>query len=231
MHSYHQSYAKHGDTIAAGKAMNKKIMVAVEQAFIERFGPWAGWAHNTLFISELASQRDRLPVHLQPGVKAKAPPAPKAPQLDPAGIDDQAAHKLGSRAAADSTVADDAAVKKRKLSGRSPKAETSKIRAKSALAEGSINEENGTAATDLIPQGSDLGQLEEKVPQRASRAKRKSKASRSTAAQPDKRNQNETSSSIDVAAAAAVDQAMEDGATQSLAKRKRRLRTSGMAGA
>ncbi len=52
--------------------MNKKIMVAVEDAFIERFGPWAGWAHNTLFISELATQRERLPEHLRPGGKSKA---------------------------------------------------------------------------------------------------------------------------------------------------------------
>ncbi|DBA76918.1 TPA: 8-oxoguanine glycosylase ogg1 [Trebouxia sp. C0004] len=55
-----------------GKTMNKKIMVAVEDAFIERFGPWAGWAHNTLFISELATQRERLPEHLRPGGKSKA---------------------------------------------------------------------------------------------------------------------------------------------------------------
>lgn len=26
-------------------------------AFVERFGPYAGWAHNTLFIAELASQQ------------------------------------------------------------------------------------------------------------------------------------------------------------------------------
>jgi hypothetical protein len=26
-----------------------------------RFGPYAGWAHNTLFISELASLKDRIP--------------------------------------------------------------------------------------------------------------------------------------------------------------------------
>ena len=58
--------------VNAGKTMNKKIMVAVEDAFIERFGPWAGWAHNTLFISELATQRDRLPEHLRPAGKARA---------------------------------------------------------------------------------------------------------------------------------------------------------------
>lgn len=28
---------------------------------VRRFGPYCGWAHNTLFISELASMKDRLP--------------------------------------------------------------------------------------------------------------------------------------------------------------------------
>lgn len=32
-----------------------------QAAFVERFGPYAGWAHNTLFISELASTRDKVP--------------------------------------------------------------------------------------------------------------------------------------------------------------------------
>lgn len=40
-------------------------MQLVEDAFIERFGDYAGWAHNTLFISELASHQERLPAHLQ----------------------------------------------------------------------------------------------------------------------------------------------------------------------
>ena len=39
----------------------------VEQAFQDVFGPYAGWAHNVLFISELASQKHRLP-----GAKAEA---------------------------------------------------------------------------------------------------------------------------------------------------------------
>lgn len=39
-------------------------MAAVEQAFAQAFGPYCGWAHNTLFISELASQKHRLPVRL-----------------------------------------------------------------------------------------------------------------------------------------------------------------------
>ncbi len=43
-------------------------MTAVEEAFQNRFGGHAGWAHNTLFISELATQRHLLPEHLQPPV-------------------------------------------------------------------------------------------------------------------------------------------------------------------
>jgi hypothetical protein len=30
------------------------------QAFVDRFGPYAGWAHNALFISELASHKHLL---------------------------------------------------------------------------------------------------------------------------------------------------------------------------
>lgn len=47
-------------------------MVAVESALQERFGSHAGWAHNTLFISELASQRHVLPAHLHPGARGRA---------------------------------------------------------------------------------------------------------------------------------------------------------------
>lgn len=38
-------------------AVLPQVMEAVETAFVERFGPYAGWAHNTLFIAELASQQ------------------------------------------------------------------------------------------------------------------------------------------------------------------------------
>ncbi len=68
--------------------MNKKIMVAVEDAFIERFGPWAGWAHNTLFISELATQRERLPEHLRPGGKSKASKSRTAAKGNTAEVSD-----------------------------------------------------------------------------------------------------------------------------------------------
>lgn len=69
--------------------MNKKIMVAVEDAFIERFGPWAGWAHNTLFISELATQRERLPEHLRPGGKSKATKSRKDARGNTEEVSDQ----------------------------------------------------------------------------------------------------------------------------------------------
>ncbi|KAL4458510.1 hypothetical protein ABPG75_013375 [Micractinium tetrahymenae] len=43
------------------KSLTKKIHGEVQAAFVDRFGPYAGWAHNTLFISELASTRDKVP--------------------------------------------------------------------------------------------------------------------------------------------------------------------------
>ena len=81
--------APHSSYLDAGKTMNKKIMVAVEDAFIERFGPWAGWAHNTLFISELATQRERLPEHLRPGGKFKASKSITAAKGDTEEVSDQ----------------------------------------------------------------------------------------------------------------------------------------------
>lgn len=53
-------------------------MVAVEAALQERFGSHAGWAHNTLFISELASHRHLLPPQLQPGGRANSSVSAKA---------------------------------------------------------------------------------------------------------------------------------------------------------
>ncbi|KAK9805430.1 hypothetical protein WJX73_005270 [Symbiochloris irregularis] len=61
-----------------GKTLNPKIMVAVEQAFEQAFGSHCGWAHNTLFISELASQRHRLPPALGGTLSAAATGAGEA---------------------------------------------------------------------------------------------------------------------------------------------------------
>ena len=64
--------------LRAGKTLTKPLMSAVEAALQERFGSHAGWAHNTLFISELASHRHLLPAHLHPGGRAKSGTAMKA---------------------------------------------------------------------------------------------------------------------------------------------------------
>jgi N-glycosylase/DNA lyase len=50
-------YARH----LAGKALTPKLHGAVQEAFVNRFGPYAGWAHNTLFVAEVASRRGALP--------------------------------------------------------------------------------------------------------------------------------------------------------------------------
>lgn len=200
-------------------------MVAVEQAFIERFGPWAGWAHNTLFISELASQRDRLPAHLQPGAKTKPKPAPKAPQLEPpAGIDEQTALEVRGLAAPDSIVAENMSSKKRRLVRRSPKTATDKARDQARAAEDSVEDADGAAAKDLTSHGTGLGPSKGKVSQRGRGTKSKLRATRSNTAPSGKIEQHKTSGCVDAtaAAAAAVDQAVEDGAkaTQVLIKRR-----------
>ena len=72
----------------AGKTLTKQLMVAVESALQDKFGSHAGWAHNTLFISELASQRHVLPAHLHPGARGRAPKKTSAP--DEGSVDDMA---------------------------------------------------------------------------------------------------------------------------------------------
>ncbi|KAL3141464.1 hypothetical protein ABBQ32_005027 [Trebouxia sp. C0010 RCD-2024] len=199
-----------------GKTMNKKIMVAVEQAFIDRFGPWAGWAHNTLFISELASQRDRLPLHLQPGVKTKQARGPKAAKVDAAGVDDHGSLELSRLAASSSTTVGSSAPKKQKP-------EAGKDQAQLAEAQGRVDSSDATKSGDPIPHDIGLDHPDKKLPKLASRSTSKPKPSRRSAAHPGDTKQTRTFSSIVVAAAAAVDQAVVDGAdaTQRLVKRKR----------
>ncbi|GMH36261.1 hypothetical protein BSKO_04129 [Bryopsis sp. KO-2023] len=54
-----------------GKSLTKKVMEQVEDAFIDRFGDYAGWAHNTLFIAELANYITLLPENLRTPSPAK----------------------------------------------------------------------------------------------------------------------------------------------------------------
>lgn len=53
-----------------GRTLTPKLMVEVERVLQGVFGEYAGWAHNTLFVAELASSRDALPEHLQPTTPA-----------------------------------------------------------------------------------------------------------------------------------------------------------------
>jgi N-glycosylase/DNA lyase len=43
-----------------GKTNNPKLHPIVQEAFLKKFGPYAGWAHNTLFIGELGSMKERV---------------------------------------------------------------------------------------------------------------------------------------------------------------------------
>ena len=53
------------------KSLTPKLMDLAERALIDRFGPHAGWAHNVLFLSELAQLKKRLPDELQTPTKRK----------------------------------------------------------------------------------------------------------------------------------------------------------------
>jgi hypothetical protein len=70
-------YAPH----LAKKALTPKLHAEVQQAFVDRFGPYAGWAHNCLFISELASYK-----HLLPTAKAAGAAAAAAAAAGSAGV-------------------------------------------------------------------------------------------------------------------------------------------------
>ena len=92
--------------IVTGKTLTPKLMVAVEAAFIERFGEHAGWAHNTLFISDLASQQHRLPAQLRshPSKSAKAVPSSDAKASQ--GSDANAAQSSDAKASEEGSTSD-----------------------------------------------------------------------------------------------------------------------------
>lgn len=58
------------------KTLTKQVMAAVTDALQQRFGPYAGWAHNTLFISELAMYRHLLSPGGGAGTSSAAASAP-----------------------------------------------------------------------------------------------------------------------------------------------------------
>ena len=54
-----------------GKSLTPKLMEKVEDAIVSVFGEYAGWAHNTLFVAELAHVRASLPEELRTPPRAK----------------------------------------------------------------------------------------------------------------------------------------------------------------
>ncbi|MCJ1242687.1 hypothetical protein MMC14_010696 [Varicellaria rhodocarpa] len=183
--------------------MNKKIMVAVEKAFIDRFGPWAGWAHNTLFISELASQRERLPEHLQPAGKVKTTKGQNAAALkaaEAAAAQEQAAlEQRGLSSAADSDALPTLARKRRKT-------------AKARQAEADQQEGLGIARRDASTDASESAlstQAGDSVPQDEQLGLQAKQSLTS-------------SSSVAAAALAAVDQAVENAAVLPVQRSKKK---------
>jgi len=55
------------------KSVTPKIMRAVERRMEDIFGPYAGWAHNALFIAELRDVRETLPERLRTPKKRTTP--------------------------------------------------------------------------------------------------------------------------------------------------------------
>lgn len=59
------------------------------QAFVDVFGEYAGWAHNTLFIGELASQQQHLPPGMRTACASTAPKSPKRSKSAAAKLADE----------------------------------------------------------------------------------------------------------------------------------------------
>lgn len=49
----------------SGERLTPRLHMAVSEAFVRRFGKYAGWAQNVLFIAELSSHQLLLPEHLR----------------------------------------------------------------------------------------------------------------------------------------------------------------------
>ena len=62
------------------KSVTPKIMRAVERRMEDVFGPYAGWAHNALFIAELSDVRKTLPEHLRTPKRTPTTPKTKTPK-------------------------------------------------------------------------------------------------------------------------------------------------------
>jgi len=74
----------------AGKSLTPRLHGAVQAAFEQRFGPFCGWAHNTLFVSEIPAFRQRLPEHLRSAPVPKRPRKRKNPSSSQAAAEAEA---------------------------------------------------------------------------------------------------------------------------------------------
>lgn len=83
---------------------------------VRRFGPYCGWAHNTLFISELASMKDRLPPSGGRAASGSSPGAAAAAAAAEGGGSSQA-RKRQRKGSSSSAAADAAAPASEATSG------------------------------------------------------------------------------------------------------------------
>ena len=57
----------------AGKSLTPKLSIVVADAFVTRFGSYAGWAQNVLFIGQLPSQKIVVAEVTSDGLTTKSP--------------------------------------------------------------------------------------------------------------------------------------------------------------
>jgi len=75
-----QLVTTHYRTDLKKKTLTPRLMDVVENTLIDKFGPHAGWAHNILFLAELADLKKRLPEKLQTPPKRKPAKGESSPK-------------------------------------------------------------------------------------------------------------------------------------------------------
>lgn len=66
-----QIATRHYTPELSGRSLTTKLIEKVETAFFEKFGDYAGWALNVLFVSELSAYAKLLPEELRPRPQEK----------------------------------------------------------------------------------------------------------------------------------------------------------------
>ena len=70
----------------AGSKLTQKLHSRVAEAFVTKYGKYAGWAQAVLFIAELPSQKALLPLHLR-----------DTKQKNPAKIEENSEEEAGKK--------------------------------------------------------------------------------------------------------------------------------------